>query len=44
MKKVLFIGSAGARYSLENPQAYIELNVVGFMNILECDKKYINKK
>ena len=36
MKKVLFTGSAGARYSLENPQAYIESNVVGFMNILEC--------
>ena len=27
---------AGVRYSLENPQAYIQSNVVGFMNILEC--------
>jgi UDP-glucuronate 4-epimerase len=26
---------AGVRYSLVNPQAYIESNVVGFMNILE---------
>ncbi|MBT4383177.1 MAG: SDR family NAD(P)-dependent oxidoreductase, partial [Candidatus Marinimicrobia bacterium] len=27
---------AGVRYSLENPHAYIESNVKGFMNILEC--------
>jgi UDP-glucuronate 4-epimerase len=27
---------AGVRYSLENPHAYIDSNVVGFMNILEC--------
>jgi len=27
---------AGVRYSLENPQAYIDANVTGFMNILEC--------
>jgi len=27
---------AGVRYSLENPQAYIESNIVGFMNILEA--------
>ncbi|MEH7121590.1 NAD-dependent epimerase [Neobacillus vireti] len=27
---------AGVRYSLENPSAYIESNVVGFLNILEC--------
>jgi len=26
---------AGVRYSLENPHAYIEANIVGFMNILE---------
>ena len=26
---------AGVRYSLENPYAYIESNVTGFMNILE---------
>lgn len=27
---------AGVRYSLENPYAYIQSNVIGFMNILEC--------
>ena len=27
---------AGVRYSIENPKAYIQANVVGFMNILEA--------
>jgi UDP-glucuronate 4-epimerase len=27
---------AGVRYSLENPYAYIESNINGFINILEC--------
>jgi UDP-glucuronate 4-epimerase len=27
---------AGVRYSLENPHAYIDSNVTGFCNILEC--------
>tara|TARA_R100001129_G_scaffold179391_1_gene156166 strand:+ start:16763 stop:17815 length:1053 start_codon:yes stop_codon:yes gene_type:complete len=27
---------AGVRYSLENPSAYIDSNIVGFMNILEA--------
>jgi UDP-glucuronate 4-epimerase len=27
---------AGVRYSIENPHAYIQSNLVGFMNILEC--------
>jgi UDP-glucuronate 4-epimerase len=27
---------AGVRYSLENPHAYVDANVVGFMNILEA--------
>ena len=27
---------AGVRYSLENPQAYIDSNIVGFTNILEA--------
>lgn len=31
---------AGVRYSIENPKAYINSNVVGFINILECCKKY----
>jgi len=28
-------GQAGVRYSLQNPHAYIDSNIVGFMNILE---------
>ena len=31
---------AGVRYSLENPDSYIESNIVGFMNILECCRKH----
>lgn len=31
---------AGVRYSLENPQAYIDSNVTGFLNILECCRAY----
>ncbi len=27
---------AGVRYSLENPRAYIDSNLVGFANLLEC--------
>jgi UDP-glucuronate 4-epimerase len=27
---------AGVRYSLENPHAYIQANIIGFTNILEC--------
>ncbi len=27
---------AGVRYSITNPQAYIDSNIVGFLNILEC--------
>lgn len=27
---------AGVRYSLENPMAYVDSNVVGFVNLLEC--------
>ena len=27
---------AGVRYSLENPHAYIDSNIVGFTNLLEC--------
>jgi len=30
---------AGVRYSLENPKAYIDSNIVGFFNILEGCKK-----
>ena len=31
---------AGVRYSLENPEAYIDSNVVGFLNILECCRNF----
>lgn len=27
---------AGVRFSLENPETYIQSNIVGFLNILEC--------
>jgi UDP-glucuronate 4-epimerase len=30
---------AGVRYSLENPRAYIEANVVGTFNIMECARE-----
>jgi len=31
---------AGVRYSLENPEAYIDSNVVGFLNLLECSRNF----
>ncbi|MGI6173545.1 MAG: NAD-dependent epimerase/dehydratase family protein [Christensenellales bacterium] len=31
---------AGVRHSIENPDAYIESNVVGFYNILEAARRY----
>ena len=31
---------AGVRYSLKNPHVYIESNIKGFLNILECSKDY----
>ena len=31
---------AGVRYSLENPHAYVEANIVGFMNLLEASRHY----
>lgn len=31
---------AGVRYSITNPDAYIESNLIGFYNILECCRKY----
>ena len=34
---------AGVRYSLENPRAYIDSNIVGFLNILEaCRHNFIH--
>ncbi|ARN74503.1 NAD-dependent epimerase [Oceanicoccus sagamiensis] len=34
-KVVNLAAQAGVRYSLENPQAYIDANITGFLNILE---------
>ncbi len=31
---------AGVRYSLENPFAYVESNVMGFVNVLECCRQF----
>lgn|SRR5574344_149697 len=31
---------AGVRYSIDNPWAYVDSNLVGFMNILECCRHY----
>lgn len=31
---------AGVRYSIENPRAYVDSNLVGFFNVLECCRKY----
>ncbi|MBH49901.1 MAG: protein CapI [Candidatus Marinimicrobia bacterium] len=40
VKVVNLAAQAGVRYSLENPHAYIQSNILGFMNILECCRKY----
>jgi len=31
---------AGVRYSIENPDAYIQSNIIGFQNIIECCRNY----
>ena len=31
---------AGVRYSITNPSAYIDSNIVGFANLLECCRHY----
>lgn len=31
---------AGVRYSIKNPYAYIDSNIVGFINLLECARHY----
>lgn len=31
---------AGVRYSIENPYAYVDSNLVGFVNLLECCRHY----
>ena len=35
---------AGVRYSIENPSVYIDSNIVGFLNLLECCKNNKIKK
>lgn len=35
---------AGVRYSLENPNVYIDANIVGFVNLLESMRKHHVKK
>lgn len=38
---VIHLGAqAGVRYSLQNPQAYIDSNITGFLNILEGCRKH----
>ena len=39
-KVVNLAAQAGVRYSLENPHAYIQSNVVGFTNIIELCRNY----
>ncbi|NRR92889.1 NAD-dependent epimerase [Winogradskyella undariae] len=31
---------AGVRYSIENPETYVDSNLIGFLNILECCRNY----
>ncbi|MCB0571776.1 MAG: NAD-dependent epimerase [Phaeodactylibacter sp.] len=31
---------AGVRYSLVNPQAYVDSNIIGFVNLLECCRRF----
>ena len=31
---------AGVRYSIENPRAYIDSNIQGFLNVIECCRNY----
>lgn len=35
---------AGVRYSINNPEAYIDSNINGFLNVLECCRNYKIKK
>ena len=40
VKVVNLAAQAGVRYSIENPLAYINSNIVGFANILENCRQY----
>jgi nucleoside-diphosphate-sugar epimerase len=35
---------AGVRYSMENPRVYLSTNVLGMLNLLECQRKHGVKK
>jgi UDP-glucuronate 4-epimerase len=35
---------AGVRYSIENPNRYVDTNVVGFLNVLECCRNFNIKR
>jgi UDP-glucuronate 4-epimerase len=35
---------AGVRYSIENPEAYINSNITGFLNVLECCRHHNIKR
>ena len=35
---------AGVRYSIENPQAYIDSNINWFLNVLECCRRHNVKR
>ena len=39
-KVVNLAAQAGVRYSIKNPSAYIQSNLVGFANILECCRNF----
>ena len=39
-KVINLAAQAGVRYSIENPDVYINTNIIGFYNILECLRKY----
>ena len=34
---------AGVRYSLKNPHAYVDTNLVGFVNLLECCRHFATR-
>lgn len=39
-KVINLAAQAGVRYSLDNPEAYVDSNIVGFLNILECCRNH----
>tara|TARA_B100002051_G_scaffold275327_2_gene318880 strand:+ start:1046 stop:2008 length:963 start_codon:yes stop_codon:yes gene_type:complete len=39
-KVIHLAAQAGVRYSIENPSAYVDSNLVGFVNILDISKEY----